>query len=209
MGTLALMGVGDPAATSGAFLSDSFTDTAGTSLISHTPEAGGPWTMLAGSNTDFQIDNTAARLYCPSQSNPSMAVGASPPSADYSVFVNLQNFDNLTGAGIVARASLSSGLNGYLMRLANDFPGTRWQLFKYVSGTRTSLGTGTVGNLAGGTMTMELIVSGTTITGKINGSSVISVTDTSISAIGAPGVFQDGNNQGQSTGHHWIDILVS
>lgn len=82
------------------FLNDTFTDTAGTEITSHTPESGGPWVVQTGNNpTSAPLIDSSGRMY--SLHTQSVYRGSTPaPSADYYVEGVFSWLSNLTGDNV-------------------------------------------------------------------------------------------------------------
>lgn len=165
----------------GDLVTDNFTDTNSTALSSHTSDSAHTWTQNNG-GTMIIYNNR-----CESSQSTSQGFYYSsyvPSSADYTVSADVM----AAGSGVpvfVAGRCSTSAVTMYGCRWNGS---TTWELTKWVSGTRT-----VIGSYAGDTpvdtlRSVELIMSGTTISFKIGGVERISVTDSSISAAGRPGI---------------------
>ena len=142
----------------------------------------------------------ASRLRADASGNAVYRNTATPPSADYEVSADIYvNTTTDTNAGVIARCSSSAATFYY----------ARWrgtvghQLFKFVSGTATQLGSTVATTYSDGTTAqIKLRVEGTTISLYKDGepSPIISVTDSDITAAGFAGLYI--NNGGYTTGPH-------
>lgn len=170
-------------------VSDTFTDTANTNLTSHTGETGATWTKnTLGAANQPKISN-ANRLKGVSTGTENWYYASGiPTSADYSVECTVYAQDNSQDdVGIIGRMSTTT-LDGYYLRLSFQF-GNGVELFKCVAGVFTQLGATFVSNLApGNSAQLKLDMSGSTITAFLNGTNVISVTDTTFASAGRAGV---------------------
>lgn len=176
------------------FASDTFTGTASSTLQSHTSDSGHTWTKNGG-NQDNVLDSTGSRLIgtYPPTTFQQYYLSATPPSATQYVQADI----NVTSTGRV-----SNGIGGRLTTTANadgyyvNYTGGAWTLFKRVSGSNTTLGT--YASSTTGVATVKLVLNGTSISVFVNGTSVISATDSSISAAGKVGVFNYYTDPGDS-----------
>jgi hypothetical protein len=166
-----------------AIANDDFTDTDGTALESHTADSGATWTKHTASATGATINsnklagnlNTTAALYYAS---------AVPASADYAVQATV----TLTTA-----ASALSGIAGRMDTTAQTFyllryNGADYQLYKFVAGTATVIGSYTAAESNGAVRVLKLVMFGTSIYGYVDGVLRIAVTDSAITAAGRAGV---------------------
>jgi hypothetical protein len=170
------------------FVSDTFTESSDTNLDSHVGETGATWASFGPSAT---VDAAKDIIYGTLGYGVRYASGT-PASADYSVTCVIEvpsgGTNSLRNSGPAGRVS-TSVQTGYFFRLsASD-----WQLYKVVSGSFTSLGSWTDSISAPATRTAKLELSGSTITGYVDGTSRVSVTDTSITAAGKAGIWIDGD----------------
>jgi hypothetical protein len=142
------------------FASDLFTDANGTTLQSHTPTGGGTWTKHS----------------------------ATPPAADYDVAcdVLLISATTTNGAGPAGRMDAAAN-TCYFARYNSNTGG--WELFKLVAGVATQLGSTVTQSLTlAQRYRATLSLRGTTISLAVDGVTIISVTDSAISAAGAVGL---------------------
>lgn len=144
------------------------------------------WISHPSSARSLQIVNNRARQEGTGTS--AYYYDAAPAGADYDVSVTLYHPGTLTGStmGTTGRMS-TSATTFYHARVSTT--GTI-QLFKFVAGTATSLGSTTRTVASGGSYLIELRMSGTTIElwWDGEGSAAISATDSAISAAGYPGI---------------------
>ena len=185
------------------FILDTFTDTAGTSLDSHSPDTGGPATKITGLSGAAQI-TAANRLRA---TNAATIIGyqyAGPPSsADYDVTCDVYVASipsDAVGTGPLAR--IQPGAQTYYWgRLTNIAPlgspanSGSYDLYKAVGGTFTQIAGSSIFTLtAGSTTQLKLSVRGSTITlyASTNGgttfTSVCSATDSTITGTGQAGI---------------------
>lgn len=184
-----------------AFLSDTFTDSSGSSigLNTHTPDTGtGAWvqsgSLFGSSNSGtMQIragENTTRTTittgYASAYNN------QTPPSADTKITAKLGrgNTASASQPGLLIRADPTNN-NCYYFRCASD----QTTLFKIVGGTRTQIGqtTAVSGNSGNGVADNSFAiftfqVKGNVITITRNSVQLLQVTDNSISANGYVGV---------------------
>lgn len=180
-----------------AFASDTFTDTSGTLLASHVAVLGGTWVKHTSyGSSDLYISNanrcralgTTEVYYSP----------ATPSSADYTVQADLTILSALAGCivGVVGRVDTAADT----MYIAWYKQATgAWGLRKHVAGTATALGADVVQALVSGDV-VQLSMIGTTIKLIVNGITLITVTDSAITAVGKAGVYA--NLGSDSTGYH-------
>lgn len=191
----------------GQFVLDTFTDTNGTAISSHTGETGATWTALTGNADTPTIQSNALDPGTGSTANGLWYASGAPLGADYTVTAQvLFNGGTAAIAGPGARLS-TSAQTGYFGFLFNN--GThKFATYKYVAGALTLVaGTGNTPTITSGvTYTIALDVSGSTVALRVQRSSdsnwlnssgswqasqanCLSTTDTAISAAGRPGLW--------------------
>lgn len=187
-------------------LLDTFTDTAGNDLATHTGESGHTWSVHVGSGTLVFTDANRVRLG--NASTISYKNSYAPPSADYAVVGVIRcvtNLDNQTG--ILAR--VASGANTFVEFRINPGSGI-WELYQRVAGSFTSISTAAVTPQANTDYTLKLAVSGTAVEGYVNGVAVVGGT-TSIADAGLIGL-RVSPNFGQNNNTGWqfdsLDVLA-
>lgn len=191
-----------------AFVTDSFTDSNGTIITSHTGELGATWTALTGSGLVPTIQGNAVDPGTGVAANALYYASGVPPTADYTVTADvLYNGSTSVPGGPAGRMSTSAqtGYFGILFNSINS-PFDKFALFKYVTGTLTKIaGTGTTPTITSGvTYRITLDLQGTTVALRVqrlsdnnwlnsSGSwqsgqtNCLSVTDTDITATGRAG----------------------
>jgi hypothetical protein len=180
----------------GSQIIDTFTDSDGITLASHTPESGS-WTLRNGSST---ITINSNHITASVNGGATYYYNDTPPtSADYTVSCNYY-MSSASQAGLyISIRNTSSGDNCYFAQ----FNGGDWVLRKVVSGSVTQLGSYT--GLDPTTMrSLSLSAVGSTITVSVDDTDVIVVTDTDIASAGYAGVvsyYCDVNS------NNWIDNL--
>lgn len=170
-----------------AFLSDTMTDTPGTTIVSHTPDVGGAYTALG---TNSATISAAGRCYPDSAVSADCAYSnaATPPSADYyaeAVFRRLSS--NATQYGFLYIRGSSNPETGDSYRMQLDVGGGGdITLHKFVSGSPTALGSpySTGAWSVGDEHTIRIGGTGTGIYVNVDGIQRIGVTDGAITAAG-------------------------
>ena len=122
-----------------SFVNDTFTDANSTALTAHTPDTGGAWLAHPSSLGTPAAAIGGNRLGGTWGLYGAYYNNATPPSADYSVSVDVQNggtLDNAVGAGCMIRLSSLASLTCYMARIRSG----SIVLEKYVSNSLTSLG---------------------------------------------------------------------
>ena len=168
-------------------LTDTFTDTAGTALTSHTADAGGSWTMVSGTSP---VITAAGRVRNGVAGASSLLAyhSAVPPSADYEVSVDVVQISVTTSqiAGLITRYDSGSD-SCYMARYIHN--GTQIQLYRRVSGTFTLITSSTYSATINVPFRISCLLSGNDITVKVDGSTVITYTDgTPVSGAGRAGI---------------------
>lgn len=169
----------------GQFASDTFTDTNGTLLENHTPDLGTSWTK--GSGLDAGIVSINANTIYGSGASADIRmwyIGVTSTNADYDVQATFKiSNTSATSLTILGRAS-TSAVTAYGLRCA----GTGWALYKWVAGTRTTLGSYT-GDACTTARVGKLEMRGTSISAYVDGVLRIGpVTNSAISAAGRAGL---------------------
>jgi hypothetical protein len=165
------------------FLDDTFTEGSTINLSAHTPEVGGAWTALGGT-----MNVSGGNGYCLGSSASSSASynnGATPPSADYYVEIQISRV-------FAPGNSILTGMRGRYVDGSNFYEAyynqaaTRWEMYC----AATLLGTYSVALSAveASPDTVKLEMIGTSIKLYINGVQRISVTNATVSAAGSVGV---------------------
>jgi hypothetical protein len=169
------------------FLTDLFTDANGTDLASHTPDLGGAWTEAGAASCSIQGNKAQGITF-----GSTYAVNAAtPPSADYAVEADVvyitPGWGNL--AGVVGRFTITGAPgDGYA---AYWVDGGAWTLDKFNGGGQTNLGTA-ADAWTSGTKHLVLEMIGSAITLSVDGSLLISATDSSVTAANSAGIIMSG-----------------
>lgn len=170
-----------------SFANDTFTDTNGTSLASHTSDSGHTWTNRGGGSA-LAINTNRVNTVTGGQSFDGYYSSAVPASADYDVQADITATGTQTPPGITGRQATGAD-TCYHVRIE---AGT-WHLRSRVAGTVTDLGSYTGDTPSGLTNMLRMV--GSSIEVLNNGVSRISVTNSDVTATGRPGVasyFDDG-----------------
>jgi hypothetical protein len=185
------------------FVSDTFTDTDAVAIGSHIGEIGAIWIAAPTYTGTAAIYNNRLTF---GTGVPAFYASGAPSSADYTVKGDLYVASNATNAIFSVAGRMSSSVNTmYFGRYSNS--AGAWQLFKIVSGIATQLGSNASQSLTvGQTYTVELILSGNSIVLKVDSTTIISVTDSSITAAGYAG-FR--STMGSSTTGYHLDNFVA
>jgi hypothetical protein len=158
------------------FVSDGFTASNGTDLLSHYPDtAGFDWvkTVQTGTQT-FQVQSNAASAQATAAPSITYYTNRlSPIEVAYAVQADVVGTGNTTQVGVVARYRDAS--NNYRLYITGATP--TLTLEKRVAGTITSLGTFA---LAGQSHTLKVIVTNAGIKGYADGTLRITSADTSL-----------------------------
>jgi hypothetical protein len=199
-----------------ATASDTFTDTAGVTLQSHTAQTGSPWTKHAASTTDAVITN-GNRI----RKNGSATFGSLyyssgiPASADYMVEADAFRASSSVAddiIGIVGRLDTTNALGTYYSAVYDKTNG-RWSLISMNNGVKSVLGSYTQTFSSGTTYHLSLDMSGSTIRLLVDGIQRVSATNATITAAGRAGVTMGfgGSNTtvDNSNGMHLDNFTVS
>jgi concanavalin A-like lectin/glucanase superfamily protein len=178
--------------------SDSFTGTAGTDLGSHTSDNGAGWTRWVV-DTPTAVLTSGNRLTRNGVGGISYLTSVVPNTADYQVSADVYVASLITddAAGVVGRFDTTNTNATRYMARYNVTKGW-WELRKDVNGAGSSLGTWTATLTVGQTYNVALDMKGTTIRMLVDGVVRASVTDTSISGVGAAGIRLGSGNTGAS-----------
>jgi hypothetical protein len=194
---------------------DSFSDTSGTSLNSHTPTSGGAWTHLQGSTTATVTSGGRIR-HLNTTFTPAYTIDyvtATPSSANYSVSATLYDASNVSNdmAGVVGRLDPATG-SFYLGRWEEST--TSWNIYRCTGTTCTRLAqvTGQGALTVHQSYRLKLDLNGTALKLYVNGVLKVSATDGTLTAAGRAGIM-DGNpttdtNLSDTTGIHLDDFQV-
>jgi hypothetical protein len=186
------------------FLHDNYTDADGTLLSAHSPELGGTWSLQTGTSGSFTITGNEA---WGGTTDCHFINSAAPTNADYDVIADLHIVSAIsnTGNGVLGRA-LTSANTAYMLFLYS-FSGTwylylsRWVTGGYAELTHVTLPTQPS---VGSTHQIKLSMRGTAIKGSYDGTELISVTNSEVTAAGFAGISTAANTA--TTGVHFNTI---
>lgn len=166
------------------FVSDTFTDTSGTNLASHTGETGATWTAHPNFNNGLVISNANRLRTDGTASIKVFYASGAPAGANYTVSADFTVVSAAGHIGVVARLDTTASTY-YRLRL--DAGLAQFQLHKVVSGTATLLGTYNNGSTA---FAVTLSCDGDQIAAIIDSVTRIGpVTDSAITAANKAGVY--------------------
>lgn len=191
------------------FASDSFTDTAGTTLTGHSAN----WTKHSSSGSTSLVitDANRFRVSTVDASDSIYYRTETPGSANYSVSMTFRKIDDSSGAlGVCARMDTSAN-TFYMARYMRDVGAglSAWQLYKRVAGTFTQLGSNSTETLSTGVnYGVRIEVSGSSIKCFKAGDSTAKVDqpDSSIPAAGKAGIRAIGYTSTNTTSTHGDDF---
>lgn len=187
------------------FVSDSFTDTAGTVLDSHTGETGASWTEHPSFSDGESVisDGNRLRPNVLGTNGPGYYASGVPDSAEYDVEADYRVVTVVAGSVQIAGRLSTSAQTEYLARYGDG----EWQLFKAVSGSFTLLGSFSQTISAGNTYNLKLEIRDAAKKVYIDSVERISSADNAITADGRAGM-TGGFNITNSTGLH-VDNFVA
>lgn len=162
------------------FLTDTFSDTAGTNLSAHTPDTGGSWAYASGSPSSTMLITAAGRARN-NYAGQSVAID-SVASIGNAATITWDLTPVSTAAGFfgVGIGASTTGILGYEARY--DTGSAAWSIFGFgTGGVYSQLGSASTTLTAGATYHCQLVIPdpgvSTTKTLYVNGSAVLSVTD--------------------------------
>jgi hypothetical protein len=187
------------------FVTDSFSSAPGTSIGTHIGEQGANWTQHPAFQNSTSLLTSTQRVRGSSTVVSAYYASGGPTSADYAVEadVYVQSVSGL--AAVTARTSTTAD-TAYMCRYY-QFTG-EWGLYKAVNGYLTKLA-GTPATLTPGkTYRLKIVVNGTTQKCLVDGLTVATARDTTITAIGRPGFRQTGG-AGENVGFHLDNVKAT
>lgn len=187
-------------ATGSVFASDTFTDTSGLTLASHTPNAGGPWVQNPQSTAVANISN-ANRVRGGAAGLTSIYnLTATPTNADYDIsWVTWMESDNNAGtAGVIARFD-ATAQTGYHARYNTN--GDIWQVYEVTTGTFTLIGSSAQVLNVDQSYACIFTLRGTNLRMYVDTVKIIDITDATHSVAGLVGVRMN-NAQSDTVGLH-------
>ncbi len=181
------------------FVLDTFTEASTVDLASHTGELGATWARQTGYASQGSINVVGATDSLEAVSSPYPSVwrasGAGSGADVESTAVFAVGASPAVGMGLTLRAA-AAAQTFYLALYAT---GTgQWQMYKMVAGALTAIGSATSsGALAANTTkTVKFKAVGTSLTLTVEGTQVLSVTDSAINAAGGVGFWMSGTGWG-------------
>lgn len=167
-------------------IGDTFTDADSTALTSHTPTGSNPgasWTSIVGTVPVVRNNEAYDATHTVNQKLAVLNASGAYGTNDYTVAAVMRFAGDPAGAPasnyVLGRCGGTR--SGYVW--GYNYAGARWELLKLGAATDgtgdTSLGTSaaTYASLTTTTPAFSLVMSGTTITGKVGGSTLVTVTD--------------------------------
>ena len=161
---------------------DTFTDSDGTALTAHTSDSGQSWVFALGLDAATIQTNKAIALT--GVGTGVYYLNATPATADYTVEADITIASD-SGSGVVGRCN-AAGNTFYLARYLKS--AGEWQLFAFVSGTATNIGSYAEAITNGTVKNVRLDMSGTAIKVYIDDVLRINVTNASVTSAGNPGL---------------------
>jgi len=149
-------------------VSDTFTDTNSTLLSAHTPDDGGPWVNNAG---DFVVFGNRA---LPSTDGLDHISTIDTGGTDLTATVDVHVANNARFAGGIVFRFVDTS-NYWLLRIQRDGSSpAQVRLIEMTGGSETVRDTHDDESMGGTTVEIQVVVSGSSIIGKLNGSTVVS-----------------------------------
>lgn len=170
------------------FVTDSFTDTSGTNIESHTGEVGATWvehTALAGGQL---VISDANRVRSNSSTADMVYASGLPASADYSVFgtIVMRSDNNGSAMGICGR--LATGADTCYLFRYNTSGTNQWQLLRLSGGASSTIQAVNATITVDQAYAIELRMTGSTIEGYVDGVLTCSGTNSDVTAAGRAGI---------------------
>lgn len=201
------------AAQAAAAFRETFSGATGSALASRPSESGHNWSLMPGITTgtvrNFQVGSGYALASDTTSPGAWMITDFAPISPNYRVdaTVKCNTAAAVTSsATIYIRAGASSD-TGYTI-VYNSFSGA-WTFQKREASGNTSLGTVTSKLANGASGVMSLVCNGTTLSFYVNGTLVITVTDTVYQAAGSLGMKYTGGSVSASSGAAVDELTVT
>ncbi len=167
------------------FTSDDFTGAEFTSLSSHTPSGGGSWTLHPSYSNPLQISNANRAKNAAGSGSGAAYHSGTPATAEHDITGDFTYFSGggTEDIGICGRMSTTANTM-YMWR----YVGNGWQLFKFVAGSATLLGSWSQSVSAGSTQAGKLEIRGAAKKGFVEGVERVSSSDNAITAAGRAGI---------------------
>lgn len=172
------------------FINDTFTDTSGTDLASHTPDTGTGWTKREDTGI-WEIDSTGGRVQNTGVAYALYTEDTTPPSADYEVQADYIQVTagETKGVFICGRYRTSDGANYHILYWDPD---NEFRLKVDDGTTASDLGIYTENIDDGTPRTVKLVMNGDQISAVVDGITRIGpITDATVTAAGLAGLGGD------------------
>jgi hypothetical protein len=177
------------------FAQDSFAGINGADLNSRNDDLGNSWSRAGGTANAAVLDTSTSPNSARGNGLGSLAYyknSGTPASADYTVQATIfvKGATTSTAVSMLGRVSTNSTADDTYYQASATYNGSAQaavQLFKKIAGVVTQLGSDFLHTWASGDV-IKLVMSGTTIKVNLNGTDVITVTDSAIAAAGFSGV---------------------
>ncbi len=184
----------------GTYVSDTFTDTDGTDLSAHTPTVGTGWAELAG-----VINIESNKAACVAFSGGYYFSAPSPSGADYFVEADVVwdlSDTSAVGALLSRAVYVSSQLFGYALMW--DAGAGNIRLVRVDFGVFGDIDASGFSWTSGDSHHLALAVAADSIQGFVDGSLVVSATDSTYTVIGSAGVFANTAEDGSITFDNYL-----
>lgn len=189
------------------FLSDSFTDTAGTDVTAHTGETGATWTEHSSYTTGSWVISDANRARPAASGVVSLYYASGAPLSGNHFVEAVYRAITVPGsgwAGVAARVSTAAAT--YYWAIYN-FAAGRWELWRAVAGPGTLMGSYTQTLSAGVDYTLRLRCFNTDISLWVDGVSRVAVSNGNVAGTGRASLIANGNWD-NATGFHATSITA-
>jgi hypothetical protein len=184
------------------FVSDTFTDTAGTNLTAHTGETGATWTEHASWTGGNLLISDANRARESAGAVVLAYASGSPATAEYDITAPMRRITALANANLGLAARIDTATDTFYWA---DYSAasSRWQVGKRVNGTSTTLATYIVTPTLDQDYTVVFKIRDNRKSLWIDGVERIVITDNSITAAGKVGIWANtAAATGNATGWH-------
>ncbi len=182
--SLLIVAAPQPTEAATTIFSDTFTEATDTDLDEHTPDTGTGWTQLI-SNNGASLEILGANDYATPDANGNRGTlytaDTTYASPDYEVSVSTNNIGEWSYTTTLA-VRIQDANNMYALRYSNNY----MTINKRVDGTWSTIATS--GTKPSDSDDVSFSVIGNTLTAEINGTPVVTVDDTDITAAGKAGL---------------------
>jgi hypothetical protein len=185
---------------------DTFTGTAGNSLMPHAMDDGSTWVLRTGSEA-APIFTNGNRIRQNGASGFDIYSSAGLGTADYSVEADIYVASSVANfwPGVMGRMLASNINNANNSCYFAQADSTGWQLFSKVTGTTTQIGSYSQSLSAGTTYNLRMSMVGSSIKVFVNGVQRISVTNSAVNNTGVAGLSYWSSATGSNTVGMHID----